>query len=89
MNPFRPTYTSGSWIGNVATTWTMRMSHRPAHMVGGWWGFADALGHKLHLPDRLMKPICDHYDIAVGIPKADLVYMDYIARGKPIPWWLA
>ena len=79
------TWTTNSSVQNVVTNWTMRVSHRPAAFVGGWWGFLDALGHKLKLPDLFMRPICDHYDIAVGIPRDDLVAMDYDGNA---PWWL-
>jgi hypothetical protein len=79
----------GNWTTtsaqNVVATITMRLSHRPAHFAGGWWGFLDALGHRLRLPSRVMRPICDHFDIAVGIPKEDVVRMDYDGKA---PWWL-
>lgn len=81
------TITSSS-ASNITTTFTARLSHRPAHWTGGWWGLADAVGHKLKLPRRIMRPICDHYDIAVGIPKGDLIAMDYTSRGQATPWWL-
>ena len=80
------TFTSST--ANVVFTWTARITHRPASSVAGWWGVADTIGHKLHLPNWLMKPICDHFDIAVGIPKSDLIYMDYTREGKRVPWWL-
>ncbi len=82
----RPTFTSSA--KNVVVTYTARIAHRPAYFMGGWWGVADALGHKLHLPRWAMRPICDHFDIAVGIPKADLVEMDYVRQGRRVPWWL-
>jgi hypothetical protein len=44
------TYSS---VQNVVVTWTARIAHRPAHFTGGWWGVADALGHKLHLPRKI------------------------------------
>jgi hypothetical protein len=77
-----------SSLHNVSVTWTTRISHRPVAWRGGWLGFVDAIGHRLNLPSRLMRPICDLYDIWAGIPKADLIAMDYIAQGKRVPWWL-
>ncbi len=79
----RSTWTSTAH--NVVLTWTARVVHTPC---ASWLGIADALGHKLHLPRWLMRPVCDLYDIEVGIPKEDLIYMDYTHRGKPTPWWL-
>ena len=82
---------SGTWtssVQNVVVTWTCRIAHRPPSMAGGWIGFVDAIGHKLHLPRWIMRPVCDLFDVAVGIPKADLIYMDYTRNGKRTPWWL-
>ncbi len=61
---------------------------RKIHTRGSWLGLLDTLGHRLGLPAPLMKPVCDWYDIQLGIPKADLIYMDYTHKGKPTPWWL-
>jgi hypothetical protein len=77
-----------SAVQNVVVTWTARLAHRPPEFAGGWLGFADALGHKLHLPRWIMRPICDLYDIEVGIPKEDLIRMDYTMKGLRTPWWL-
>ena len=49
--------------------------------------FLDRWGHRMHLPQAIMRPICDWYDIQVaGIPKDDLIAMDYADRKTP--WWL-
>jgi hypothetical protein len=77
-SPVTSTASSGA---NV--TWTK--VYRRAHRSAGWWGVFDTLGHQLHLPRLLMKPICDHYDITLGIPRDDIIAMDYNGRA---PWWL-
>lgn len=84
MKPFTPTTTSTS--SNVTATWTGRF--RQSHHWAGWIGLVDQIGHMLHLPRWAMKPVCDLYDIRAGIPKADLIYMDYTHCGRKAPWWL-
>lgn len=78
-----------SGVSNVSISWgRLRTRHLPSAF--GWWGIFDALGHKLGVPQffgplPLMRIVCDHYEIAAGIPREDLVEMDYKGRA---PWWL-
>lgn len=79
---------TSSNLSNVQITYTgwRRRLHRAS--ADGWWGILDALGHELHLPRWLQHPICDRFEIAVGIPREDLIRMDYTSKGKRTPWWL-
>lgn len=75
-------YTSSA--SNTTLSWArIRRIHLPA--PGGWWAVADALVHRLHVPRKFARPVCDRYEIAVGIPRRDLITMDY---GGKAPWWL-
>lgn len=78
--------TSTSSVSNADVTWNRGPWWRSSsHHLNGWWGVWDTLGHKLKLPKKMQQPICDHYDIAAGIPLDDLVAMDYDGHA---PWWL-
>ncbi len=49
------------------------------------WEFIDGMGHKIRLPKKIMRIICDRYEVSIGISKEDIIDMDY--DGKK-PWWL-
>lgn len=36
------------------------------------WGFLDGVGHLLHLPDRVQRPLCDRFDLALGMKPEEL-----------------
>jgi len=77
---------TGTSFSNTTLSWTSlirQRRHLPTH--GGWWGVADAVVHALKLPRAITRPVCDHYEIAAGIPKSDLIEMGY--KGVA-PWWL-
>jgi hypothetical protein len=77
-----------SSTSSVTARMTWRLAHRPACLIGGKWGLLDWMAHAVHLPAFVMRPICDRYDIAVGITKEELIFMDYTRNGRKVPWWL-
>ena len=40
--------------------------------MSGFWYWLDTLAHKLHLPGFLLGPICDQYDLSLGITREEL-----------------
>lgn len=81
------TRTWTSTASNLAMTWATNWC-RHSWQSCGWWGIFDQVGHNLHLPRWLQRPLCDRYEIAAGIPREDLIEMDYTRNGKRTPWWL-
>jgi hypothetical protein len=82
MSDPRPNETwTSSTTQPITATWTY-------HYPRKWrvnWHRVDDLSHRLPLPRRVQRIICDRFEVYVGIPAADLVRMDYAGH---CPWWL-
>ena len=53
---------------------------------GMTWASVDKWGHRLHIPKRIMRPVCDMYELSLGI-YLEQITPDYADR-KRLPWWL-
>jgi hypothetical protein len=49
------------------------------------WQALDTLSHRIWLPRKVQRFICDMYELSLGIHPEQLE-MDY--RGQKTPWWI-